>query len=52
VRDGFVSPGSAYEDYGVVLDPELLTVDERATAERRRTARRATKLFHRGEYFD
>jgi N-methylhydantoinase B len=52
VRDGFVSLGSAYEDYGVVLDPETLSLDAPATAERRRTARKGTKLFHRGEYFD
>ncbi len=52
VRDGFVSVGSAHDDYGVVLDPETLAVDERATAERRRATRRATKLFHRGDYFE
>jgi hypothetical protein len=52
VRDGFVSLGSAYEDYGVVLDPETLALDARATDERRRTARQTTKLFHRKEYFD
>ena len=52
VRDGFVSLGSAYDDYGVVLDPATLTLDAAATAERRRTARQPTKLFHRKEYFD
>ncbi|HEY7061797.1 MAG TPA: hydantoinase B/oxoprolinase family protein [Chloroflexota bacterium] len=52
VRDGFVSLGSAYEDYGVVLDPATLALDARATDERRRTARQSAKLFHRKEYFD
>jgi N-methylhydantoinase B len=51
VRFGFVSAGSALDDYGVVLDPVTLEVDRPASDERRR-ARPSTKLFHRGTYFD
>ncbi|HET9457849.1 MAG TPA: hypothetical protein VFO78_10935 [Candidatus Limnocylindrales bacterium] len=51
VRSGFVSSAGTYEDYGVVLDPETLAVDWRATRRRRRS-RPASKLFHRGIYFD
>jgi N-methylhydantoinase B len=35
VRDGKVSLKSAREDYGVVIDPETLTVDEMATEQLR-----------------
>jgi N-methylhydantoinase B len=35
VRNGFVSPGAAERDYGVVVDPSSFTVDEDATARRR-----------------
>jgi N-methylhydantoinase B len=52
VRDGFVSVGSAHEDYGVVLDPETLVVDVRETERRRRMCRQPAKMFHRKEYFD
>jgi hypothetical protein len=37
VRDGKVSLESAREDYAVVIDPDTLTVDERATSELRRS---------------
>jgi N-methylhydantoinase B len=36
VRQGYVSIGRAAEEYGVVLDPETMTVDEAATQARRR----------------
>jgi len=35
VRQGFVSPDAARERYGVVIDVEHWTIDERATAEQR-----------------
>lgn len=35
VIDGYVSVESAREEYGVVVDPESLTIDEEATAELR-----------------
>ncbi|MEW6663059.1 MAG: hydantoinase B/oxoprolinase family protein [Bacillota bacterium] len=41
VVSGYVSLKSAYEDYGVVLDPETLAIDMEATAERRRLMRNA-----------
>ena len=50
VLDGFVSPESAFADYGVALAGE--EVDEAATDERRRALRSPTKLVHRREYFD
>jgi N-methylhydantoinase B len=34
-REGYVSLESARDDYGVVLDPETLTIDAEATARRR-----------------
>jgi N-methylhydantoinase B/oxoprolinase/acetone carboxylase alpha subunit len=37
VRDGKVSLDSAHEDYGVVVDPETLTIDEAATEELQKT---------------
>ena len=40
VRDGFVSHGRARDVYGVVVDADRGTVDERATTERRRELRR------------
>lgn len=52
VRDGFVSLESAFEEYGVVLDPAALTLDVEETERRRRTARVEGKLFHRKAYFD
>jgi len=41
VRNGFVSPGSARNDYGVMLTPGTLEVDEPATATRRAELRAA-----------
>ena len=32
VRDQLLDAGAARDDYGVVLDPNTLTVDEEATA--------------------
>jgi N-methylhydantoinase B len=48
VLDGFVSRHSALVDYGVVLDPHSLDVDEAATRQQRRQAQRQTAMFHRG----
>ena len=39
VLDEYVSPESAFRDYGVVLDEDALGVDREATAERRRRLR-------------
>lgn len=39
VRNEYISLETALRDYGVVIDPESLEVDEAATAERRRAAR-------------
>jgi len=50
VLDGFVSPASALKDYGVVLDPHSLEVDEVETAKLRKELRRETAMFHRGRY--
>jgi len=50
VLDGFVSLESALVDYGVVLDPKTLEVDEAATHQRRRNTPRQTAMFHRGKY--
>ena len=52
VLDGFISPQSAHDDYGVVLVNEGTAVDEAATAALRKSLHRPTKLFHRGAYFD
>jgi len=55
VKDGFVSPQAALDDYGVVIDGDALTVDLAATAAKReaiRNARGNTGLFHRFGYFD
>ncbi len=49
---GFVSPGKALEDYGVILGNDQETVDTPATQAYRRANRFETKLFHRGRYFD
>jgi N-methylhydantoinase B len=43
IRRGYVSAETAARDYGVVVDPTTLAVDERQTAERRRALRQ-----HRG----
>jgi N-methylhydantoinase B len=54
VLAGVVTPGSAREDYGVVVDGETGRVDVPAT-ERLRAARRRrrgpVRMFHRGGYF-
>jgi N-methylhydantoinase B len=50
VLDGFVAPESALKDYGVVLDPQTLEVDEVETARLRKDLRRETAMFHRGRY--
>jgi N-methylhydantoinase B len=50
VLDGFVSPQSALKDYGVVLDPQTLVVDEVETAKIRKDLCRETAMFHRGRY--
>ena len=53
--DGFVSPDSARESYGVVIDLDSLNVDTDATLTERaaiRASRGDTKMFHRFKYFD
>jgi N-methylhydantoinase B len=40
VRDEKISPAFAAREHGVVIDPETLVIDERATAERRAQLRR------------
>ena len=52
VLDGFISPESAFEDYGVVLRREGVSVDLAATDDRRVEIAGPTKMFHRGAYFD
>lgn len=52
VRGGFVTLAGAKQDYGVVLDPVTYEVDESATRQLRHGRQRATKMFHRGEYYD
>ena len=51
VLDGFVSPRSAYEDYGVVLTGDAMAVEPKATRQRRDGMRRATDMFDRGPGF-
>jgi N-methylhydantoinase B len=50
VLDSFVSSASAVTDYGVVLDPQTLEVDEVETAKLRKDRRSETAMFHRGRY--
>ena len=50
VLDGFVSPASALKDYGVVLDPQTLEVDEAETSKLRKDRRTEMAMFHRGHY--
>ena len=50
VLDGFVSSASALKDYGVVLDPQTLDVDEIETSKLRKDRRVETAMFHRGKY--
>jgi N-methylhydantoinase B len=55
VLDGFVSVDAAQNSYGVVIDPETMVVDQRATTAKReelQKSRGPTKLFHRFNYFD
>jgi hypothetical protein len=52
VLDGFVSTGSALDDYGVVLDATGQVVDEAATVRERGSRPRSTAMFHRREYFN
>ena len=55
VLDGFVSVGAAESSYGVVIDPESLVIDQRATTAKRQelgSSRGPTKMFHRFNYFD
>jgi N-methylhydantoinase B len=51
VRNGFVSRGSARDDYGVVLREDDLSLDEEATAVER-ASRPEAGLFHRHSYCD
>ncbi|MEZ5853237.1 MAG: hydantoinase B/oxoprolinase family protein [Hyphomicrobiaceae bacterium] len=51
VLDGFVSPESAHDDYGVVLTGDGLNVDTAATQARRQSLPRDTRMFHRGRYY-
>ncbi|HSX79704.1 MAG TPA: hydantoinase B/oxoprolinase family protein [Candidatus Saccharimonadia bacterium] len=50
VLDGFVSPESALKDYGVVLDPQTLAVDEVETSKIRTDHRSEMAMFHRDKY--
>jgi len=43
VRNELLSPAKAADDYGVVVDTALWTVDEKATAVRRAEIRRARR---------
>jgi N-methylhydantoinase B len=52
VLGGFVSVQSAHDDYGVVLTGPELSVDAKATAARRKSARPVGALFHRHQYSD
>ena len=51
VKDGFVSLGSARDDYGVVIEPDTWKIDWRATESRRAAMPRELPLFDRGEWF-
>ncbi len=51
VLDGFVSPTSAHDDYGVVLAADGVSLDPAATARRRAGMAAPTGLFHRDGYF-
>ncbi|WP_181832899.1 hydantoinase B/oxoprolinase family protein [Bosea caraganae] len=52
VLAGFVSPDSAQDEYGVILDVASETVDLEATQAYRTAHRWQTKLLHRRDYFD
>ena len=48
VLEGFVSVGAARDDYGVILDPETLTLDEEETARLRASTQTPAEMFDRG----
>jgi N-methylhydantoinase B len=52
VLGDYVSVEAARADYGVVIDPDRLTVDAKATDELRQRTRPASKLLHRRVYMD
>lgn len=55
VKDGFVSMNGAMENYGVVINPTSMLIDQngtKITREQLKTRRGPTKLFHRFNYFD
>ncbi|NQW11229.1 MAG: hydantoinase B/oxoprolinase family protein [Alphaproteobacteria bacterium] len=52
VLDGFVSPESAYADYGVVLAEDGVTLDLSATEARRAALDGPRGMFHRDGFFD
>jgi len=47
-----VSLEGARDDYGVVIDPATMALDDAATAARRRDHRPEAKLFHRRDYVE
>ncbi|MCH9663077.1 MAG: hydantoinase B/oxoprolinase family protein [Gammaproteobacteria bacterium] len=50
VLDGFVSLQGALDDYGVVLEPVTMAIDEAATQRLREESRGDIAMFHRGRY--
>jgi N-methylhydantoinase B len=48
VLEGFVSVRAARDDYGVILDPETLTLDEEETARLRASTQTPAEMFDRG----
>ena len=52
VLDGFISPESALDDYGVVLNGDGAGIDETESRKLRDARSGRTKLFHRGSYYD
>ncbi len=52
VLDGFVSVESAFDDYGVVLGADGLSVDLDATARRREGMAAPAGMFHRDGYYN
>jgi N-methylhydantoinase B len=48
VLEGFVSVRAARDDYGVVLDPETLTLDDDETSRLRASIQPPTEMFDRG----
>ena len=51
VLDGFVSVESDYDDYGVVLSADGVSLDMDGTARRRSELNAPTGMFHRNQYF-